>query len=118
MDRERFAEATERLQEVDRFVRTLDPAVRAEAFSLLSRYVLERKSTLRDLLDRLASESAELDELLRREYEELFVETNDPDQLALRLQTALDRHAKLLETLSDILKKLSCTEKEIVQNLK
>ena len=118
MDRERFAEATERLQEVDRFVRTLDPAVRAEAFSLLSRYVLERKSTLRDLLDRLASESAELDELLRREYEELFVETNDPDQLELRLQTALDRHAKLLETLSDILKTLSCTEKEIVQNLK
>lgn len=47
MDRERFAEATERLQEVDRFVRTLDPAVRAEAFSLLSRYALERESTLR-----------------------------------------------------------------------
>jgi hypothetical protein len=118
MDPERFAEATERLQEVDRFVRTLDPAVRAEAFSLLSGYALEGKSTLRELLDRLASESAELDGLLRREYDELFVETNDPDQLELSLQTALDRHAKLLETLSDILKKLSCTEKEIVQNLK
>jgi hypothetical protein len=47
MDRERFAEATERLQEVDRFVRTLDPAVRAEAFSLRRRYALERKSTIR-----------------------------------------------------------------------
>jgi hypothetical protein len=46
------------------------------------------------LLDRLAQESAELDE------------------------TAMDRQAKLLETLSDILKKLSYTERQIVLNLK
>ena len=127
MDRERFTEATERLQEVDRFVRTLDPAIRPQAFSVLSGYAVgreasagldERKSKLRELLDRLAEESAEVDELLRREYEELFVETGGLDDLQLRLQTALDRQARLLETLSNILKKLSCTEKEIVQNLK
>jgi hypothetical protein len=29
----------------------------------------------------------------------------------------MDRQAKLLETLSDILKKLSCTERQIVQKL-
>ena len=127
MNRRRFKEAAKRLQEIDRVVRRLDPAVRGQAFSLLSSYAVgregradlgEQKSTLRGLLDRLAQESAELEELLRREYDELFVETDEPDELQLRLQMAMDRQAKLLETLSDILKKLSCTERAIVQNLK
>jgi len=127
VNRRRFKEAAKRLQEIDRVVRRLDPAVRGQAFSLLSSYAVgregradlgEQKSTLRGLLDRLAQESAELEELLRREYDELFVETDEPDELQLRLQMAMDRQAKLLETLSDILKKLSCTERAIVQNLK
>ena len=118
MDREQFAEASDRLQEIDQVVRALDPAVRGQAFALLSGYAVDRRSPLRDLLDRLAEESAELDQLLRREYEELFVETSDPDELELRLQRALERRARLLEMMSNILKKLSCTEKAIVQNLK
>jgi hypothetical protein len=127
VNRRRFKEAAKRLQEVDRVVRTLDPAVRGQAFSVLSPYAVgrrdsaeavEQKSKLRELLERLAQENAELDELLRREYDELFVETSDPDELQLRLQTAMQRQAEMLAILSNILKKLSCTEKQIVQNLK
>jgi hypothetical protein len=40
------------------------------------------------------------------------------EMLSLRLQMAMDRRSKLMETLSNIMKKISSTESAIVQNLK
>lgn len=77
-----------------------------------------KKSALRELLERVAAESEELARALRCEYEELFVAT-EADELALaKLQTAMDRRSKLLETLSNILKKLADSDSAIAQNLK
>jgi methyl-accepting chemotaxis protein len=78
----------------------------------------EQKSRLRDLLERVAQESEELAERLRAEYDDLFVSTEESEVEALRLQMAMDRRSKLLETLSNILKKMSDTESGIVSNLK
>ena len=78
----------------------------------------EQKSRLRDLLERVAEESEELAERLRAEYDDLFVSTEESELEALRLQMAMDRRSKLLETLSNILKKMSDTESGIVANLK
>ena len=78
-----------------------------------ARALHRQKSALRELLDTIAREDAELAERLRCEYEELFVST-DEDELgeasSLRLQMALERRSKLLETLANVLKKLSDTE--------
>jgi hypothetical protein len=79
-----------------------------------------QKSRLRELLETVAREDAQLAERLRSEYEELFVGTDDDfgETTSVRLQMALDRRSKLLETLSNVLKKLADTEGSIVQNLK
>ena len=78
----------------------------------------EQKSRLRELLERVAEESEALAERLRAEYDDLFVSTEESELEALRLQMAMDRRSKLLETLSNILKKISDTESGIVANLK
>jgi hypothetical protein len=153
VDRKSFTKEAKRVQEIDRIVRKLDPAVRGQAFSHLSgkaasalpievlvtlvlqlaaedaqrdlRELTEdveklnaQKARLRDLVERLAQDSDELAGLLRSEYEDLF-DTGDLGELqSLRLQIALDRRSKLLQTLSNILKKLSDTDSAIIQNLK
>jgi hypothetical protein len=78
----------------------------------------EQKARLRDLLERVAQESDELAALLRAEYDDLFVTTDEFELESLRLQMAVDRQSKLLETLSNILKKISDTKRGIVDNIK
>lgn len=157
MDRERFAEAVERVEEIDRVVRKLDPAVRGEAFSVLARFTLAatpagsdieelvqlvlslaareaeddlreilaevekinaQKKRLRELVDRLGQESDQLVASLRAEYRDLFDVNESAELQSLQLQMAMDRLARLLEALANILKKLSDTDSSIIQNIK
>ena len=47
MDKEKFQERTEKIKEVDAFVKTLDPSIREAAFKLLESYITGRpKSTI------------------------------------------------------------------------
>ena len=156
MDRERFAEAVARVEEIDRVVRKLDPAVRSEAFSVLARFTLAptpagsdieelvqlvlslaaraaeddlreilaevekinaQKKRLRELVDRLGQESDQLVGSLRAQYRDLF-DASDAELQSLQLQMAIDRLSKLLETLANILKKVSDTDSSIIQNIK
>jgi hypothetical protein len=84
------------------------------------RAINHQKSKLRDMLETVEREDAELAKRLRCEYDELFVSTQDElgEVQSLRLQMALDRRSKFLSTLSNLLKKLSDTESSIIQNLK
>lgn len=76
------------------------------------------KSALRELLERVAEESEELARALRCEYEELFVSTESDELAMVELQMAMDQRSKLLEMLSNILKKMDESANEITQNLK
>ena len=80
----------------------------------------EKKSRVRELLDPVAREDEELAKRLRCEYDDLYVSTaSELGELeSLRLQMALDRRSKLLETLSNLLKKLADSDNAIVENLK
>jgi methyl-accepting chemotaxis protein len=77
-----------------------------------------QKARLRDLLERVAQESDEVAARLRAEYDDLFVTTDECELESLRLQMALDRQSKMIETLSNILKKMSDTERGIIDNIK
>ena len=155
MDRERFAEAVAQVEEIDRVVRKLDPAVRAQAFSLLAAHALApsgagqdieelvqlvlsltaqeaeddlreilqevervnaQKQRLRELVDRLGQESDELAARLRSEYCDLLDE--NAELMQLQLQMKMDRLSRLLQTWSNILKKMSDTESGIIGNIK
>ena len=156
MDRGRFAEAVERVEEIDRVVRKLDPAVRGEAFSVLAGHasgllpgsdiealtflvlmaategarddlreimaevekINAQKKRLRELVDRLGQESDELAGRLRAEYCDLLDASESAELQMLQLQMKMDRLSKLLETLANILKKVSDTDSSIIQNIK
>jgi Spy/CpxP family protein refolding chaperone len=82
-------------------------------------HALERaKSALEALIERVAQESEEVAQSLRAIYDDLFVSTDFGEEEAFRLQMAMDRMSKMMETLSNILKKVSDTDSGIVQNLK
>ena len=157
MDRERFAEAVSRVEEIDRVVRKLDPAVRGQAFSALAgdalaptgagldieelvqlvlslaaqeaendlREILEevekvneQKKRLRELVDRLGRESDDVATRLRSEYGDLLGGSDQGELQMLQLQMKVDRLSRLLETLSNILKKMRDTESTIIGNIK
>jgi hypothetical protein len=76
-----------------------------------------QRARLRELVQELAKESHELADRLRSEFADVL-DAGDDEQASLRLQVALDRQAKLLQAISNVLKKLSDTDRQIVQNLK
>jgi uncharacterized membrane protein YcjF (UPF0283 family) len=78
----------------------------------------KQKARLRDLIESLGRESDELADRLRAEYDDLFVTSELGELESLRLQMAMDRQAKLFETLSNLLKKLADAESGIVENIK
>jgi conjugal transfer/entry exclusion protein len=88
---EEFSKAVKRLQEVNKVVSELDSAIRPQAFAALSRYVA-------------GSADRTLDELGETE--------------SLRLQMAMDRLSKLMETLANIMHTISDTQAALVKNLK
>jgi hypothetical protein len=78
-----------------------------------------QRARLRALVQELGKESHELSDRLRSEFADVLdATTSDDEQASLRLQVALDRQAKLLSAISNVLKKLSDTDRQIVQNLK
>jgi conjugal transfer/entry exclusion protein len=91
MNDQEFSKAVERLQEVNKVVSGLDPAIRAQAFAVLSRYVA-------------GTPDGTLDELGETE--------------SLRLQMAMDSLSKLMETLANIMHRISDTQAALAKNLK
>ena len=83
------------------------------------RRVLAQKARLRELVEELRKESDELRDRLENEFADVLDTLASDDQEAtLRLQAALDRRSKLFQALSNVLKKLSDTDRQIAQNLK
>jgi hypothetical protein len=65
MDEQRFNEAVRRLHEVNRVVVELDPAIRSQAFALLSGYVTGSADDLEsELLQVLMDQKATLEEMI------------------------------------------------------
>jgi hypothetical protein len=77
-----------------------------------------QRARLRELIQELDDESHELGDRLRSRFADVLYASGKEEEVSLRLQVALDRRAKLFQALSNVLKSLSDTDRQIAQNLK
>lgn len=101
-------------------IRTLTPVQRKQKMAAEARDLLARAEAVRTGYSPAAGQptKAELDSQIDQLKTDLESMSEIGEMESLRLQMAMDRTAKMMSTLSNLLKKISDTQQSVVQNIK
>jgi hypothetical protein len=101
-------------------IRTLTSVQRKQKMQADARYLLGRAEAVQAEYSPAAGQptKAELDSQIGQLKNDLDSMSAMGEMESLRLQMAMDRMAKMMSTLSNLLKKVSDTQQSIVQNIK
>lgn len=140
MDESEFSQAVERLREINRVVGDLDPAIRAQAFTILSRdlpssemdimklafvAMMEAARNAQEDLKAIMEQIKSINEAKKEFRERLCRVQREIDSLCemseaenSRLQEAMDEQSKVMTILSNAMKKASDTVEGTTHNIR
>ena len=111
-------DTVKRVTPIDQKLATKPKTISAPRATLIRKDLVSLKLQLLRMNDSLTVTKKEIDGLVDQMKNDLDSMSEMGEMESLRLQMAMDRMSKMMSTLSNLLKKISDTSSQIVQNLK